>query len=121
MSHTFVENQYLLNHLIGLIAISSNELYSQSLEYLTEYINSWKENPEIAVEIAKEYSSKTFVASICAIKNTRRKMEDRHVLLPDLNKALALKVSLQTILIQICFHLFSKKIVNNHSFIDFCF
>ena len=80
-------------------AISSNELYSQSLEYLTEYINSWKLNPEIAVEIAKEFSNQRFVSSINAIKNTRRKMEDRHVVLHDLNKALALKVSLKQTLV----------------------
>ena len=93
-------DSYLLEKLVfiewfdSFLAISSNELYSQSLEYLTEYINSWKENPEIAVEIAKEYSQQRFASSICAIKNIRRKMEDRHVVLHDLNKALALKVSL---------------------------
>ncbi|CAG2163449.1 unnamed protein product [Oppiella nova] len=75
--------------------LHSNELYSQSLEYLTEYINTWKENPELAVETAKEYSGQTFVSSLCAIKNTRRKMEDRHVVLHDLNKALNLKTSKQ--------------------------
>ncbi|XP_054154987.1 serine-rich adhesin for platelets-like [Oppia nitens] len=74
-------------------ALSSNDLYSQSLEYLTEYINLWKDKPELAVEIAEEYSKQPFPLSICAIKNTRRKMEDRHVILHDLNKALNLKVS----------------------------
>ncbi|CAG2103940.1 unnamed protein product [Medioppia subpectinata] len=74
-------------------ALSSNELYSQSQEYVTEYINSWKLSPELAAEKAKEYSDQTFVSSIFAIKNTRRKMEDRHVVLHDLNKALNLKVS----------------------------
>ncbi len=73
--------------------MSSNELYSQSLEYSNEYIKQWKENPEIAIEIANEYSAKTFLSSVNAIKNTRRKMEDRHVILHDLNKALNLKVS----------------------------
>lgn len=38
-------------------------------------------------------SPKGFTSSLCAIKNGRKTMEDRHIIIHDLNKALGLKVT----------------------------
>ena len=78
---------------IFLVLVPSNELYQQSLSLLTELINQWKQNPEIAMEHSSQYSNLPFVYSVDAIKNTRKKMEDRHIVLHDLNKTLDINVS----------------------------
>lgn len=93
----------------------------KSREMVDEYIEQLGSNPEQTVEMVQQYMnnesstsvtnedgstttnptattptrSNGFVSSISAVKNGRKTMEDRHIIIHDLNKALDLKVCYQ--------------------------
>lgn len=66
----------------------TSQLYSEMIECLTEACHNWQEY--IDINDAKSEPLPQIVSS-CAIKNCRRKMEDRHVILHDLNSVCGLK------------------------------
>ncbi|RWS12704.1 mucin-17-like isoform X1 [Dinothrombium tinctorium] len=75
--------------------MSADELYRESINKLDELLESYKRQPEEAIQLSEEHCVKPFIASVCAIKNGRRKMEDRHVVLHDLNSLFGIKSNKQ--------------------------
>ena len=71
-----------------------------------DYIEELGANPDQTVEMVQEHMNssncasipgtptvpKGFTSSLCAIKNGRKTMEDRHIIIHDLNTTLNLKV-----------------------------
>lgn len=55
--------------------------------------NTMKTNGKDNVDSGSSSSSSSFITSVSAIKNRRQSMEDRHVIIQNLNKALGLDVS----------------------------
>lgn len=67
---------------------------------MDEVLDELGTNPEQAVALVNDYledsskpDSAAFTSSIHAIKNRRDSMEDRHIIIHNLNKALGLNVS----------------------------
>lgn len=80
-----------------LAALCSVDVARQSREMVDEYIEELGANPEQTVKLVQEDCStptgpKGFTSSLCAVKNGRKTMEDRHIIIHDLNRALNLQV-----------------------------
>ena len=70
--------------------LEADSLCSITIDTLHDICKAWNEDlPELSIP------SNLPQAYLYDIKNTRRKMEDRHVLLPDFNTAFNLKVAIQ--------------------------
>ncbi|XP_022252832.1 uncharacterized protein LOC106468763 isoform X2 [Limulus polyphemus] len=67
--------------------IDAVQLHSQVIQLLHELIQYWEEKYQEMASTTVWPCSPIYNVSVCAIKNTRRKMEDRHVILHDLNVA----------------------------------
>lgn len=77
----------------------------QSRDVMDNYIEELATEPEQTVHLVEDYVSgasngtctptgpKGFTSSVFAIKNGRKTMEDRHIMIHDLNKTLNLKVT----------------------------
>lgn len=99
-------------------ALTSIELAKQSRELVGDYIDELSADPEKAVTMASDFVdghvittnglnetngintngnhenvSMPLTSSVYAFKNSRQSMEDRHIVIHDLNKALELDVS----------------------------
>ncbi|KAI2804414.1 Protein phosphatase 1E, partial [Blomia tropicalis] len=111
----------LISPIIGNSALASIDVAKKSREMVDEYIEQLGSNPEQTVEMVQQYMnnesstsvtnedgstttnptattptrSNGFVSSISAVKNGRKTMEDRHIIIHDLNKALDLKCTKQ--------------------------
>ncbi|GIX77459.1 hypothetical protein CDAR_491741 [Caerostris darwini] len=70
--------------------LNSFTLYTETIKKLPEVCSSFMEEMK-ENEICSSSCSLQYTASVFAIKNKRRKMEDRHVIHPDLNLLLDLK------------------------------
>lgn len=73
----------------------AQDLHKDAVQALKEQCIEWKESPEEALKLSKRISTPVGgrpLTSVCAIKNTRRKMEDRHVVLHDLNSVCGFEV-----------------------------
>ncbi|RWS30292.1 serine-rich adhesin for platelets-like isoform X1 [Leptotrombidium deliense] len=75
--------------------VAGEELYRESIKKLNELCDTYKEDTEEAIKLSAKYCAKPFLVSVCAIKNGRRKMEDRHVILHDLNSLFGIKSNKQ--------------------------
>lgn len=60
----------------------------ETVDLVEEYVNS----PNLASSPTTPPGAKGFASSLFAIKNGRKTMEDRHIVIHDLNKALNLQV-----------------------------
>lgn len=86
-------------------ALCSVDVAKQSREMVDEYLEELGSNPDNAVQLVNDYldgskspngapATTPFISSLYATKNGRVTMEDRHVIIHDLNKALNLNVNL---------------------------
>ncbi|XP_076344596.1 uncharacterized protein LOC143244218 [Tachypleus tridentatus] len=71
----------------GKNLIDAGQLKSQVFNFLTELIQYWKDHYEQVASTTIWPRPPIHEVSVCAIKNARRKMEDRHMVLHDLNVA----------------------------------
>ncbi|XP_023243431.1 probable serine/threonine-protein kinase DDB_G0282963 [Centruroides sculpturatus] len=66
----------------------TSQLYIEMVECLAETCKNWQEYIDITTA---KLEPLPHIVSVCAIKNSRRKMEDRHVILHNLNTVCGLK------------------------------
>ncbi|XP_065309819.1 uncharacterized protein [Dermacentor albipictus] len=70
--------------------LAVGRLRAAALEALAEQCAIWREQPELAQELPHTPAA-SLPVSAHGVRNNRRKMEDRHLALPDLNFALGLQ------------------------------
>ncbi|XP_049520275.1 LOW QUALITY PROTEIN: uncharacterized protein LOC119446654 [Dermacentor silvarum] len=70
--------------------LAVGRLRAAALEALAEQCALWREQPELAQELPHTPAA-SLPVSAHGVRNNRRKMEDRHLALPDLNFALGLQ------------------------------
>ncbi|KAK8767051.1 hypothetical protein V5799_006163 [Amblyomma americanum] len=70
--------------------LAVGRLRTAALEALAEQCTLWRERPELAQELPHTPAA-SLPVSAHGVRNNRRKMEDRHLALPDLNFALGLQ------------------------------
>ncbi|XP_075745077.1 uncharacterized protein LOC119181439 isoform X2 [Rhipicephalus microplus] len=70
--------------------LAVSRLRATAMEALAEQCALWREQPELAQELPHTPAA-TLPLSAYGVRNNRRKMEDRHLALPDLNFALGLQ------------------------------
>uniref|UniRef100_A0A224YTM5 Ca(2+)/calmodulin-dependent protein kinase phosphatase n=1 Tax=Rhipicephalus zambeziensis TaxID=60191 RepID=A0A224YTM5_9ACAR len=70
--------------------LAVSRLRATALEALAEQCALWREQPELAQELPHTPATSLPLSSY-GVRNNRRKMEDRHLALPDLNFALGLQ------------------------------
>ncbi|XP_013772631.1 mucin-17-like isoform X3 [Limulus polyphemus] len=71
--------------------IDAIQLHSQVINFVHELAQYWKYQYQDMISTSIWPRPPVHEVSVCAIKNTRRKMEDRHVVLHDLNVACQLQ------------------------------
>ena len=75
----------------------STKILKMAYNKLVEICHKWRETG-IPLAVPSEHQSAVDI-SLCSIKNTRRKMEDRHITVNDLNLLFGLKVTQLTMLL----------------------
>ena len=103
----FVKRKSKLKFHFLFVALCSIDVARDSREMMDNFIENLSINPDQTVQMVQEYvngsnsetvtGTKGFVSSVYAIKNGRKTMEDRHIMIHDLNKALNLQVNLLTL------------------------
>lgn len=86
-------------------ALCSVDVARKSRELVDGYLDELGSKPDTTLQMVSDYFEKTaqngggggvdsahFVSSLYATRNGRTSMEDRHIIIPDLNKALNLNV-----------------------------
>lgn len=79
--------------MFNFISVCSSNVYADAISKLPAICNAFLEQDNLESLCCSKYNTSVF-----AIKNKRRKMEDRHVILHDLNAVLDLKVGKSLIL-----------------------
>lgn len=108
-------NDLSTDFLLLRTALCSVDVARQSRDMVDDMLEEMASNPAHTVDMVLDYNGRTsgpalgwgdeeslpvpaspkgFTSSLCAIKNGRKTMEDRHIIIHDLNKALGLTVRL---------------------------
>ncbi len=85
------------------LVYNTGTLMRHALGKLREVCDSWRQNPSsLSALWPTAYKPHAHRVSLCAIKNTRRKMEDRHLIVHDLNALYRLQVHYDPLITAIC-------------------